>query len=303
MTLRDFNFDLKQIRSFLEVVNEKSFTNASRNLKISQASISHQIGQLEKMLGVKLIYRNSQDFSLTAEGRIFVKFCNRIMKEIDSLKSDIQSGTFGGIVNIISSSIPGGYILPSLLSAFKKNEQAGIYFKLEIGNSREAVEKIKQGEADLAVVGREIKHPSLTYTKIFQDQVVLVAGKDQTGQIKLDDLKKIPLIVRESGSGTKNAAEMHLQQLDIIPSELNVIMECSSPEGIKEAVINGLGYAFISRLAIEDDNKHGRIKIIDVKELNIRRDFFLVTSNVRTLHEPAGRLVSFILNYYKKGNV
>jgi len=303
MSLKNFNFDLKQIRSFLEVVNEKSFTNASRNLKISQASISHQIGQLEKMLGVKLIFRNSQDFSLTGEGRIFVKFCNRIMKDIDSLKSDIQTGTFGGIVNIISSSIPGGYILPIILSEFKKTEQRGIYFKLEIGNSREAVEKIKQGEADLAVVGREIKHPSLTYTKIFQDQVVLVGGKEQPGHVKLNDIKQIPLIVRESGSGTKNAAEMYLHRFEIIPSELNVIMECSSPEGIKEAVINGLGYAFISRLAIEDDIKHGRLKIIDIKELNMVRDFFLVTSNVKALHEPAAKLVSYILNNFKKGNV
>jgi DNA-binding transcriptional LysR family regulator len=280
MSLKDFNFDLKQIRSFLEVVNEKSFTNASRNLKISQASISHQIGQLEKMLGVKLIFRNSQDFSLTGEGRVFIKFCNKVMKDVENLKSDISTGTFGGVVNIMSSSIPGGYILPLILSGFKKTEQQGIYFKLEIGNSREAVEKIKQGEADLAVVGREIKHPSLSYTKIFQDNVVLVSGKDQNTLVKLDDIKQIPLIVREGGSGTKNAAEMHLHHLGIIPSELNVIMECSSPEGIKEAVINGLGYAFVSRLAVEDDIKHGRLKIIDVKELNIVRDFFLVTSNV-----------------------
>jgi DNA-binding transcriptional LysR family regulator len=281
MSLKDFNFDLKQIRSFLEVVNEKSFTNASRNLKISQASISHQIGQLEKMLGVKLIFRNSQDFSLTGEGRVFIKFCNKVMKDVENLKSDISTGTFGGVVNIMSSSIPGGYILPLILSGFKKTEQQGIYFKLEIGNSREAVEKIKQGEADLAVVGREIKHPSLSYTKIFQDNVVLVSGKDQNTLVKLDDIKQIPLIVREGGSGTKNAAEMHLHHLGIIPSELNVIMECSSPEGIKEAVINGLGYAFVSRLAVEDDIKHGRLKIIDVKELNIVRDFFLVTSNVK----------------------
>jgi LysR family transcriptional regulator, transcriptional activator of the cysJI operon len=303
MTLRDFNFDLKQVRSFLEVVNEKSFTNASRNLKISQASISHQIGQLEKMLGVKLIYRNSQDFSLTGEGRIFVKFCHRIMKDIDGLKTDIQSGTFGGVINIMSSSIPGAYILPSILSSFRKKEQDGIYFKLEIGNSREAVEKIKQGEADLAVVGREIKHPSLVYTKIFQDQVVLVAGKDQSASMKLNDIKKIPLIIRESGSGTKNAAETFLNDIGIIPSELNVVMECSSPEGIKEAVINGLGFAFISRLAVDDDIKHGKLKIVDIREINIHRDFFLVTSNVRTLHEPAGRLVSFILGNYKKGNI
>jgi len=301
MALKDFNLDLKQIRSFLEVVNEKSFTNASRNLKISQASISHQIGQVEKMLGVKLIHRNSQDFSLTGEGRIFVKFCNKIMKDIDGLKSDIQAGTFGGVVSIMSSSIPGAYILPGILSSFKKQEKDGVYFKLEIGNSREAVEKIKQGEADLAIVGREIRHPSLAYTKIFEDQVVLVACKDYPGNVKVTDLKTIPLILRESGSGTKNAAEAYLNELEIIPSELNVVMECSSPEGIKEAVIRGMGLAFISKLAIEEDVKSGKLKIIPVKGLDIHRDFFLVTSNVRTLHEPAGRLVSYILANNKKG--
>ncbi|PKL17858.1 MAG: hypothetical protein CVV49_08745 [Spirochaetae bacterium HGW-Spirochaetae-5] len=300
MGLKDFNIDIKQIRSFLEVVNEKSFTNASRNLKISQASISHQIGQVEKMLGVKLINRNSQDFSLTDEGRIFVKFCNKIMKDIDGLKSDIQTGTFGGVINIISSSIPGGYILPEILSGFKKNEKDGVYFKLEIGNSREAVEKIKQGEADIAIVGREIRHPSLTYTKIFEDRIVLVAGRDYTGSVKVTDLRTIPLILRESGSGTKNAAEIYLNQLDIIPSELNIVMECSSPEGIKEGVIRGLGLAFISKLAIEDDVKSGKLRILDIKGLDIKRDFFLVTSNVKSLHEPAGRLVSYILENYKK---
>jgi DNA-binding transcriptional LysR family regulator len=300
MSLKDFNFDLKQIRSFLEVVNEKSFTNASRNLKISQASISHQISQLEKMLGIKLIHRNSQDFSLTGEGRVFVKFCHKLMKDVEGLKADMQAGTFGGVVSIISSSIPGAYILPEILSQFRKKEKDGVYFKLDIGNSREAVEKIKQGEADLAIVGREIRHPALTYTKIFEDEVVLVAGKDYSGTIKVSDIKTVPLILRESGSGTKNAAEIFLNEHDILPSELNVIIECSSPEGIKEAVIKGLGFAFISKLAIEEDIKSGKLKIVPIKGLDIRRDFFLVTSNVRTLHEPAGRLVSFILDNYEK---
>ncbi len=300
MGLKDFNLDIKQIRSFLEVVNEKSFTNASRNLKISQASISHQIGQIEKMLGVKLIHRNSQDFSLTGEGKIFVKFCLKLMEDIDGLKSEMQSGTFGGVVNIISSSIPGAYILPGVISEFKKNGNDGIYFKLEIGNSREAIEKIKQGEADIAVTGREIKHPSLSYTKIFRDRVYLVAGEELASSVKKIDLRTIPLILRESGSGTKNAAESSLNQLDIIPSELNVVMECSSPEGIKEAVINGLGFTFISNLAIEDEISSGKLKVVPVPGVDIRRDFFLVTSNVKVLHEPAAKLVSFILKKYKK---
>lgn len=301
MSLKDFNFDIKQIRSFLEVVNEKSFTNASRNLKISQASISHQIGQIEKMLGVKLIYRNSQDFALTTEGKTFVKFCLKLMKDIDGLKSDLRTGTFGGVVNIISSSIPGAYILPGILAEFKSTGNQDVYFKLEIGNSREAIEKIKQGEADIAVTGREIKHPALSYTRIFEDKVHLVASRDLSPSTKKIDLRTIPLVVRESGSGTKNAMETSLNELNIIPSELNVVMECSSPEGIKEAVINGIGYAFISSLAIEDEIKAGKLKIVPIPGSDIKRDFFLVTSNVKTLHEPAAKLVTYILKKYKKG--
>lgn len=301
MGLKNFNFDLKQIRSFLEVVNEKSFTNASRNLKISQASISHQIGQIEKMLGVKLINRNSQEFSLTDEGRIFVKFSNKVLKDVDGLKSDIQSGTFGGVVKIITSSIPGGYILPKILSSFKKSVPGGIYFKVEICNSREAIEIIKQGEADIGIVGKEIKHPSLKYSKIAEDRVVLVAGKDYEKKMNISDLKKVPLIFREGGSGTRKAVETFLNQFDMIQSELNVVMECSSSVGIKEAVAGGLGYAFVSNLAIEDDLKSGRLNVVDIKDLDIRRDFFLVTSNVKSLPGPASKLVSFILENNIKG--
>ncbi len=174
MSIKDFNFDLKQIRSFMEVVNEKSFTNASLNLKISQASISHQINQIEKMLGVKLIRRNSQDFSLTREGEIFLKYCEKLKGDVEILKSELETGTFGGTVSIIASSIPGTYIVPSIVSALNK-DIGGYFYKLEVGNSRAAIEKIKQGDADLAIVGREIKHPALSYSELVKDEIVLAA--------------------------------------------------------------------------------------------------------------------------------
>lgn len=291
--LKDFNFDLKQIRGFLEVVSEKSFTNASRNLKVSQASISHQVSQLEKMLGLKLINRNSQDFSLTDEGRVFVHFCEKLMKDINNLKSDMQAGTFGGVISIISSSIPGTYILPSVINGHRKQSQ-GNYYKLEIGNSREAVEKIKQGEADLAITGREIKHTSLVYTKVFNDEVVLIAPPSDKLKLGINDLKSIPLIVRETGSGTKSIVENALLEHGIQPSELNVVMECTTSEGLRESVANGNGYAFISSLAVEKDLKLGRVREADVAGLKIIRPFYLVTSKVRVLNDSAAGFVEFI---------
>lgn len=299
MPFKDFNFDLKQIRGFLEVVSEKSFTNASRNLKMSQASISHQVGQLEKMLGLKLINRNSQDFSLTDEGRIFVRFCEKLMKDIGSLKSEMQAGTFGGIISIISSSIPGTYIMPGIISAHRKTS-GGNYYKLEIGNSREAIEKIKQGEVDCAITGREIKHPSLSYNEIFNDEILLVTAPGEKTKITIDELKHIPLVTRETGSGTKNVVEAALLELGIQPSELNIAMECTTSEGLREAVISGNGYAFISSLAVDRDIKLGKIKVCDTGSFKIKRPFYLVTSKVKPLNDSAANFIDFVRNGAQK---
>ncbi len=293
MNFKDFNFDLKQIRSFIEVVNEKSFTNASRNLKVSQASISHQVSQLEKMLGVKLIHRTSQDFSLTNEGKAFYKFCEKIMKDLNSLKSDMQSGTFGGVISIVSSSIPGTYLVPQLISAMNKKVNE-LFFRVEILNSRETIERIKQGEADLGITGKEVKHPSLSFKKILKDEIVFIGHPDFDDITDINHIRNIPLVSRESGSGTKTITENFLQEHGIIPSELNIVMECNSSEGVREAVINKIGYAFISKIAAERDLKLGKIKQIQLKEINIERHFYLVTSKVKVLTEPAAGFIELI---------
>lgn len=298
MTIKEFNFDLKQIRTFMEVVQEKSFTNASLSLKISQASISHQISQIEKMLGVKLIIRNSQDFALTREGEIFLKYCDKLKSDVESLKNELSAGTFGGTIRIIASSIPGTYIVPSILSSLNRSN-AGFYFKLEVGNSREAIEKVKQGDADLAIVGREIKHPALSYSELINDEIVLIAPEGFKGTVQIDNIRNIPLITRESGSGTRNTVESYLNRLGIIPSELNVIMEATSSESLREAVISGLGLAFISALAIDRDLKLKNLKVVKVKGINIIRPFFVVTSNIRAQHEPVRLFLDYALKYKK----
>ncbi len=300
MNIKDFNFDLKQVRAFIEVVNEKSFTNASRNLKVSQASISHQIGQIEKMLGVRLIHRNSQDFSLTAEGTIFHSFCKNTMKSIEHLKSEIVDGTFGGVVRLIASSIPGTYILPKMISECGISGEDS-FFQIEIGNSREAIEKIKNGDADIAIAGRNIKHSALKFRKIIRDEIVLAAPADFSENLAVDDLKSIPFIIRESGSGTRNETENYLNSLNIHPSELNSVMECSTSEGVREAVINGIGLAFISKSAIEKDLALGKIKVIENDDFKIERYFYLVTSTIRSLHGPAKLFAEYIEDHFGVG--
>jgi DNA-binding transcriptional LysR family regulator len=287
---KEFNFDLKQIRSFLEIIQENSFTKASRKLKIGQATISHHINLLEEMLGVVLMERSSKTFSVTPEGKIFKKFAESLFSDVENLKRDMSRGGFGGVTKIAASTISSTYILPDVVASLKK-EDPELYFSIEAADSREAIEMIKEGKVELGIVGKMLKHPSLNYYHIFSDEIVLIGGKNSPASISLQELPHMPLIQRENGSGTRDAAEKCLNGHDIAPSDLSVVYECSTSEGVKEAVISGIGIAFISRLAIQRELQLKSLRIIGLNGITINRDFYAVHVKNRHLTEAGRKLL------------
>lgn len=110
--IKDFNYDLKQLRSFLEVLNENSFTRASRKLRVGQATVSHHIGLLEKVLGVKLIDRTAHGIAVTEEGKLFRAYCEKVFRDIEDLRSELSAGALAGVTTIAASTIPSAYLLP-----------------------------------------------------------------------------------------------------------------------------------------------------------------------------------------------
>ena len=286
MKTRKLNFDLKQLRSFLEILNEHSFTRASRNLKVGQATISHQIQNLEESLGVTLVRRTSKEFSITKEGMIFRNFCLKVFEELDILKDKLNEKFTGGITTIASSTIPSTYIIPKIISSLHK-EYPDFVYRIDTADSREAVEKLKEGRAEIGVVGNMIKHPLLSYKIIYKDSIVLVGTKNSPNRISIDELRDMPFITRGRGSGTRHAIELSLKRHNIHHSDLSVIFECSTSEGIKEATAAGIGVSFISKLAIKRELDIGILKIIDVDGLNIERNFYTVQHANRHLSHPA----------------
>lgn len=274
--IRDLNFDCKQLRSFLTVVEEKSFTMASRKLGVGQATISHHIILLEKNLGVQLIKRSSKDFVVTKEGLHFKAFCEKLFIDLDFMLEKLEVAEEDEITRIASSTIPSTYILPDVLQNIR-GKVPGTFFSIQVSDSREVIEKIKEKTADIGIAGRMMKHPSLVYHKIFYDEIVLISAKDKyPDSIQFEELKKFPFVTREKGSGTREGYERILQKHEIRPSDLDIVLECSTSESLKEAVLSGVGMAFISILAIQKEKKLGTLKIIRVPGLNIKRDFYLV---------------------------
>lgn len=296
---RELNFDLKQVRSFLEVLNENSFTRASRRLKVGQATISHHIGLLEKALGVKLINRTARDVSVTGEGKIFHAFCERLMKGVETLSADLGRGAAAGMTRIAASTVPAAYILPGILASAGKRAP-GMTCRLEVTDSREAVEMVKEGRADIGIVGKEYKNPLLVYTPVCRDEIVLVGPGRSPDRVAVGELAGLPFIIREAGSGTRKTCEDALSRHGITPSVLQPVMECTSMEGIKEAVAAGLGVSFMSRLSVAREVRLKTLKIIEVEGLLVQRYFYFVRSESRPLSAPAALILELLIELGNK---
>jgi DNA-binding transcriptional LysR family regulator len=295
------NYDLKQLRSFLEVLSESSFTRAARKLRVGQATVSNHVGQLEAMLGVTLIKRTAHDIAVTEEGKIFRAYCEKVFRDIEALEADIAAGVPAGVTTIAASTIPSAYIIPKVLAEAKKRSPDFTY-RLSVADSREAVGMVKEGAADAGIVGTEYRHPSLVFTPVARDEIVLIAPRGFPARTSVKGIPSLPLIVREQGSGTRRALEEALAGSGIQPSALQVVMECTTTEAVKESVAAGLGASFVSRMAISREIKSRAFHVVDVEGLAINRSFYFVQSGKRRIQRPAALLLELLLEGYSKGS-
>ncbi len=279
MKKAELNFDLKQLRSFLAIIAEKSFTRASRKLKIGQSTISHQIAQLEEVMGVRLFERSGKELNLTEDGKRFMSFAEDLLENVEKLKAELGSRTPGTAVRISASSIPSTYILPGLIAEIYR-EHPDYYYSVETANSREAIELVKEGSVEAGIAGKKITFPGLKFIHCFSDEILLIGPGGGEKRLGIEDLKSLPMIIRERGSGTRDAYEKVLNDNGILPSELNIVYQCTSSEGVKQSVIAGMGYSFISSLAIRDEQ---RLRRVNIPGLKITREFYGVFSDKRKL--------------------
>jgi DNA-binding transcriptional LysR family regulator len=283
------NFELKQLRSFLVVLEEESFTMASRRLRLGQATISNHISQLESALGVVLIERSCKGFSVTHQGELFKAYCESVFAGLERLGGDMGADGAPSTLVIAASTVPAQYIIPAALPALF-GMFPDVKLNVEVVDSREAIEMVKSGSADLGISGKMTKHASLVYHRICGDSIVLISSVKGQKPLLPSDLAGLSLIGRERGSGTRDSCERALISRGVRPSDLRYIMECTTTECVKQAVIAGVGAAFVSSLSVRDELARGILKVIPVKGLSIKRDFYALWMKSHRRKDAARRL-------------
>ena len=237
-------------------------------------------------LNCRLFDRLGRSILPTPEAEMLFPRAVAILDDLRRLEEDINTTRQGmsGELIIGASTIPGTYMLPAIAASFK-NDFPGISFEIRISDSAKIVDAVANNELLLGIVGAKIAVTGLLFQPYAEDELILaaVATNPVPATITMEELHKLPFIVRERGSGTRKSFEALLQQhhhttLD----QFNICATLGSSASVKEAIKADLGVSILSRHALRDELANGTIKEIQVTGLMMKRNFYLVTSRKRT---------------------
>jgi DNA-binding transcriptional LysR family regulator len=207
-----------------------------------------------------------------------------LRQEVENALADYH-GRYRGELAIGGSTIPGNYLLPSMLGGFQKR-YAQIRLKLMVGDSQEIIHKILGGEVELALIGARYDDRDLHFRAIATDTMRLVVARghpwDKVASVHVDDMCTEPFILRESGSGTQKAFEQGLREIGASVKDLNVVAEMGSTTAVLQGIKSGLGVSILSMLAVKEDLRAGTVRALNVEGLDLKRKFYLVRDKRRT---------------------
>lgn len=267
----------RQMQVFVAVAREGTVVAAARRLSLSQSATSQALSDLERQLGIDLFERLGRRLRLNDLGRHLLPRAERLLDGMAEFVAAAQEpeGDLQGTLNISASTTIGTYLLPPLAGHFS-NQHPGVDLRLRLRNTGEVITDLLRFDADIGMIEGQCHESRLTSEAWCQDQLVIVCSPlhPLSGKTWLDDadLAATPWILREAGSGTREifeAAVLHRVE------RLQVRMELSQHEAIKQAVKAGFGLGCLSRLSVAGELERGELVALE-SGLELSRMFSLL---------------------------
>ena len=286
-----------RLRVFITAARTLSFTRTAEQLCISQPAVSKHIGELESRYEVQLFTRRGSRLELTEAGRTLLESAERVADDYRRLEYEMSlcTGQTEGELRLGASTTIAQYLLPPILARFTARFPQ-VRVSLLSGNSEQVGQALGDHAIDLGLVESVSRRQGLHYTLFRSDELVLVArpgGKyARTESVTPEALCHIPLVLRESGSGTLEVISAALAERNIRLSQLNVVLRLGSTEGIKRFVRHSDAMAIVSAFSVVAELRSGALRIVDLEGLALLRDFVFVHNEAH----PA-RLVRQFLDF------
>ena len=288
------------MRVFITVADKKNFSKAAKALSLTQPAVSFQIQTLEQYYQTMLFDRVNRHVKLTAAGELLLDYAvhmNNLQAELERNMQQLTGHVKGELLVGASTTI-GEYILPYVVGAFKQN-YPDVNATIQIMNTKDIADNVNNKSFDLGIIEGPVElTDNMESIAFLEDELVLAIPSDHPyagkGSITLDELKTLPYITREPGSGSRLIFEQALIDADFDIEELHMVMELGSTTSIKSAIMGGLGISTISKWAIQDLVKTGKVATLTIDGLTLKRTFNIILNKEKFHSEATGKFLDFL---------
>lgn len=286
---------IRQLRALAAVQKGRSVTTAAKALHLTQPAVTLQLRNLQQYAGMSLIQRTNGGMLLTDAGREVLTLCERVEAAIASCQTSLEmiAGKTAGRISIGAVST-AKYFVPFAISGFSKRYPK-IDVTLSIGNRQEIGDALQGYQLDIAIMGRPPAGLDADVHLIGDHPHVIIAPTAhrlaRKQRLALSELSQETFLTRESGSGTRSLMEQMFGSSGFRPK---IGMEMSSNETIKQAVIAGLGIAFISAHTVASELDERRLATLDIVGLPVIRQWFVLRRRDKLLLPPAQAMLEFL---------
>lgn len=267
-------FTLRQLEVFLAVARSDSVSQAARQLAMSQSAVSGALADLESQFDIQLFDRIGKRLELSELGRSMRARAEALHEQASELEDQLTKRSDMGLLRVGATLTIGNYLVVPLMARFVR-EHAGARVTLHVANTAEIARMVENFELDVALVEGELQQAELSVTRWRDDELVVFCAPQhpfaKKRSLSDDDLQRGAWIVREPGSGTRQAFDHAMHG---ILADLHIELELQHTEAIKSAVMAGLGVGCVSRLALAEEFRHKSLVPCRVPQRDFRRHFY-----------------------------
>jgi DNA-binding transcriptional LysR family regulator len=287
---------LRQLRVFEAVARHLSYTKASQELHLSQPAVSMQVRQLEDDVGIPLFEKLGKKTELTEAGRelfTYSRSINRSLLELEEVMQSLKGVSSGCLHLAVASTV--NYFAPRLLAVFHQR-YPGIAPRLDVTNREALIRLLENNSVDLALMGLPPTEVEVESEAFMENPLVVIAPPTHPlvgeSEIPLTRLAQETFVMREAGSGTRQAMERFFKEQGM---PIRHGMQMTRNEAVKQAVRSGLGLSVVSLHTIELELETGRLKVLDIAGFPLRRQWHLVYRRAKRLSPAARAFRDFVV--------
>lgn len=266
-----------QLLTFACVAKEGSLSRAAACLHLTQPAVSNQMGRLSRTVGEPLFTRHRHGVVLTSAGLELLPHAHAVARALEGAEELVLRlrGLEVGSVRVAASTTIASYLLPAALARYRRS-RPGLEARLFVGNTREVIAHLERGAAEVALIEGPLDRvpPSVEQELVRLDEIALItlpnhplAGREREPH----ELNGLEVVWREEGSGTREVAKRALANI-----RLATVLELVGSEAVKEAVAEGLGTAFLSRLVVDREVRAGFLAATKINAPGLTRSLTLL---------------------------